>query len=498
MAVIRYYLVIFTSIMATRFKGIYWALLISVICIAATSCRKDKILTTGGELKFSVDTLTFDTVFTSRGSFTTSFKIYNPQSKDIIISSISLENGGNSYFHLNVDGFQGNSVQNIRIAAKDSVYVFATVNIDPNNDKTPFVVTDRLVTTLNGKTSYIPFEAYGQNAHYIIDSVLTGNIQWQNDLPYVIIHNAAIDEGATLTIEKGCRIYVNQDSRLFVLGKLIVNGTKQDSVIFQGNRLDRKYFGYEGYPGEWGGIYFDSRSSGNIMKYAVLKNCGGATTLGQGSFLPAAIQVNPDSTPNLNDPQLILDHTIIENSIGYGLISFGGTIIMLNSLIHTCGAQALALVQGGGYYIANSSFINYGSNKVSHADNPTVIVSNFYAISQTEYVLGHLAAQFDNCIIWGSLNRELACAKRDEAQADITFNHSLIKVDSLEKLAFVNLQNCKINEDPQFANAGTFDFHIGQSSPAANAGGSTLIPITDDLDGRPRGNPPAIGCYEPQ
>src|SRR5690606_16652327 len=133
----------------------------------------------------------------------------------------------------------------------------------------PFVVEDNLVATLNGKSYAIPLMAYGQNAYYIVDSTITGNHTWKTDKPYVIIHNAAVDENSTLSIPAGCRIYVHADSRLIVLGTLKVKGTKQDSVIFQGDRLDRKYFGNEGYPGEWGGIYFTSTSSNNEIDYAI-------------------------------------------------------------------------------------------------------------------------------------------------------------------------------------------------------------------------------------
>ncbi|MCB0696692.1 MAG: hypothetical protein KDC07_04975, partial [Chitinophagaceae bacterium] len=237
--------------------GIYILFLAAVAFMMATGCRKEKFLDTGGELKFSVDTLMFDTVFTSLGSFTASVKIYNPQSQKVNVSNIHLEDKfGNSPFIINVNGHAGDA-ENIEIAAKDSIYVFATVNIDPTSENNPFVVEDNLVATLNGKSYSIPFLAYGQNAYYIVDSTIAGNHTWKTDKPYVIIHNAAVDTNSILTIPAGCRIYVHADSRLYVLGTLKVKGTKEDSVVFQGDRLDRKYFGNEGYPGEWGGIYFN-------------------------------------------------------------------------------------------------------------------------------------------------------------------------------------------------------------------------------------------------
>src|ERR1700744_4979449 len=94
--------------------------LIIALCI---SCRKQKTLSSGGNLLFSTDTLTFDTVFTAEGSFTTGLLIYNPQDETVVLSSVKLQNGTASYFHLNVDGFSGNNITNLKIAPHDSIYV---------------------------------------------------------------------------------------------------------------------------------------------------------------------------------------------------------------------------------------------------------------------------------------------------------------------------------------------------------------------------------------
>src|SRR6185312_3293848 len=125
-------------------------------------------------------------------------KIYNPQNEAITISSVRLQNSALSYFHLNVDGFPGNNATNIRIAAHDSVYVFATVDINPTDANSPFVITDSLVATLNGNNFYVPFTAYGQNAYYLADSVLpAGTTTWLTDKPYVILHSAEVPAGST-------------------------------------------------------------------------------------------------------------------------------------------------------------------------------------------------------------------------------------------------------------------------------------------------------------
>lgn len=472
-----------------RATGTYLLLfLMSLILAANIGCKKDRMLTTGGDLRFSTDTLTFDTVFTTQGSFTTSFKIFNAQNEKITISSVRLEGGAASYFKLNINGIAGPQLTNIEVAPNDSIYVFATVNIDPNNANTPFVVEDKVTATLNGKDFSVPLVAYGQNAYYIYGDTINTKTLFI-DKPYVIVHSALVNPGQTLTIPAGARIYMHADSRLVVEGTLRVLGTKTDSVVFQGDRLDRNYFGYEGYPGEWGGIYFTSRSNNSYIRYAIIKNCGNSAL----GALPAAIQLTPDSIQN-GQPQLWLDHTTIENSIGYGVISFFGTLRMDNCLVHTCGAQALALVQGGNYNINNCTFANYGTNKVSHIDQPTVAVLNYFDINEDEFISDNLNGAMRNCIIWGSLENELFCNAKGTKTYTFTLDHCLIR--SVEPIpAIVTQVSNKLNDDPQFTDPAKFNYHLLSGSPARD-GGTSIPAITDDLDGNLRSGAPDIGCYE--
>jgi hypothetical protein len=460
------------------------------IIIAGTSCKKEQFLSNGGELRFSADTLNFDTVFTTMGSFTLAVKIFNPQNQKINISSVRLENGSNSFFHLNVNGIPGNSVTDQELAANDSIYVFATVKIDPNNDTIPFVVEDRLIATLNGKEYGIPLYAYGQNAYYLRDSVITQSDIWKTDKPYVILHSAAIDKNVTLTIPAGCRIYMHADSRLYVLGTLKAEGTKADSIIFQGDRLDRGYFGNEGYPGEWGGIYFDSSSIDNTMNWCLLQNCGNNADGG----LPFAIEVF--GKPGITQPQLTIRNTIIRNSIGYGIVSFEGNIKAENCLVHDCGAQALAVLQGGTYTFTNCDFINDHPKKVNHATEPTVAVLNYFPISDDQVIKGNLNIDFTNCVIYGSLDNELYCDKVDDASISYNANFKNCLLKNKDGLpSFVSLSASILNQDPLFQESEKWNFRPKEGSPLID-NGTNSVTFNNDLDGIIRSGTFDIGCYE--
>ncbi|MEZ5018058.1 MAG: choice-of-anchor Q domain-containing protein [Flavipsychrobacter sp.] len=478
-----------------RCTPVIYILLFLLASTSMYSCKKEQLLTSGGQVTFSVDTLTFDTVFTSRGNVTASIKIYNPQNQAIKLSSVGLLKGASSYFDINVNGTPGNTVSDVDIAAKDSIYVFATVSIDPTNQNTPFLVTDELVANLNGREYKLPLRAFGQNAHYIVDSVLKTQT-WLTDKPYVIFRNALVEEGNTLTIPAGCRVYVSANSRLFIEGTLRVNGTKTDSVVFQGDRLDRKYFGNEGYPGEWGGFYFTSKSRNSELRYAILRNCGNSTSLGEGTFTPAAIQVNID-TINDNNYQLRMYNTIIENSIGYGLLAFSSTVYAENCLINACGAQAFAAFEGGGYDFFNCDFIIYGDNKISHIDNPTVALLNYRDIDNVSYVSGPLRASMTNCIVWGSLENELFTRSKGTGTYDVTLNNCLIRLKETLP-AEVKANNNILNQDPNFTDHKNWNFRLKSGSPAINAGITPPAPvvINRDLDDKARDVQIDIGCYE--
>ena len=467
--------------------------------LMGASCKKTRIQSVGGILKFSVDTLKFDTVFTAAGSYTTGLLIYNPQGEEVVLSSVRLAEGANTYFHLNVDGFPGNSATNIKIPAHDSIYVFATVTINPNNKLTPFLVTDSLIATMNGKDFYVGFTAYGQNAHYIIDSALAVSDNWKTDLPYVIIwtgdtskpHGLQINPGKTLTLPAGCRIYMHQNASVAVFGKLISNGTKTDSVIFQGDRLDRIYFGYMGYPGEWGGIYFDSKSQGNVLTHTIIENCGNGSLTG----VPAAIQIAPDSP--ITATQLTLDRCIIQNSYGYGIYSFNGNLVARNCLVNTTGQEALAIVDGGTVNITNCTFANYGSSAVSHANYGTATILNYYwdGVATDPPIYATLNATLTNCIVYGSLDSEVvfdASTVPTGTTASLVLDHCLLKTGSVWE-SFVDTVGCIFNQDPLFKNTANADFHLTAGSPAINAGDSTGISDSDLEDNPWHGGD--IGCY---
>lgn len=456
----------------------------SIILAQFSSCKKDNFLTEGGRIAFSTDTLYFDTVFTTLGSVTHEFKIFNRNDRPIKISNIRIEQGEQSFFRLNVDGIATKNISEVEIAANDSIYVFAAVTVDPNNDLNPFVIDDKVLINYNGTESQVALQAYGQNAHFIRDSVLQTQT-WINDLPYVIINNALVDTLQTLTIDKGCRIYNRANSKLFVAGKLLCNGTKEDSIIFQGDRLDRSYFGQD-FPGEWNGLHFLSESAESKLEHVIIKN-GGASD--------ASVYVQPPNNAlPANSYMLEMNKCRVENSLGFGVLAFNTVINMNNCLVQNCGQQNFAGVQGGRYRLNFCTFATYGGNGISHINQPVMILLNYFQRSQTEFDYGDLDVELKNCIVYGSLETELSLGNRGTGQYVANFENCIIRrKDPLSNL--VGASNIIYNQDPQFTNRLEWDYTVSDNSPAKGAGQS-IGNISDDLNDQPRGAAPSIGCYE--
>ena len=164
-------------------------------------CYTEQFTTdTTDRLRFSLDTLRFDTVFVTVGSATRSFKVYNDASLPLKIEKISIRSGAFSVFRLNVDGFSAPSkiLKGVEIGAHDSIYVFLEVTIQPDQPLSisPFVISDAIEFETNSNIQTVYLEAWGQNANYIPDryskgslALLSCNLQeetWSDPKPYVI------------------------------------------------------------------------------------------------------------------------------------------------------------------------------------------------------------------------------------------------------------------------------------------------------------------------
>ncbi|MEP6615219.1 MAG: hypothetical protein ABJA57_01505 [Ginsengibacter sp.] len=447
------------------------------------SCRKDSFIkSSDARLQVSADTLSFDTVFTSRGSVTGSLKIYNLNDQKLLISKVKLVGGPSSSFKINVDGVAASEVDHLEIAANDSLYIFVQVNIDPSAVNMPFIIRDSILISYNNNERFIQLQAYGQNANFLKNTKVTGNVTWTNDLPYVILGGLEIDTTASLTIQQGTRIYLHADAPIIVNGSLHTNGTLQNKVIFTGDRLDPDY---RDLPASWPGIYFMPPSKDNTLRFTVVKN---------------AFQGLVAQEPSINsNPKLKVSQCIIDNIYDAGILGIHSAINADNTLITNCGSNII-LGLGGVYQFTHCTVASYSNIFITHK-NPVLQVSN-YALQNNQTFTENLDASFTNCIFWGEggiVEDEVVVAKEGTKPFNVLFDHDLYKVTH-DPNAILN-QVIK-NADPLFDSINVdkqyFDFHFNNNpgSPAVDAGILTLFP--KDLDDTPRVNGllPDLGSYE--
>jgi len=457
-----------------------YACFLFLLSAVAFSCKKDSFITSPqASLSTSADTLFFDTVFATAGSITESFKIFNNNNQKLLLSKVKLAGGSASAFTININGMAAPEADNIAVNANDSLYVFVQVRINPNSDTLPFIIRDSILISYNGNQQFVQLQAYGQNAHFLNAVTLSGQVTWNNTLPYVILGGLLVDSTATLTIQPGTRIYLHATSPFLVDGTLVVNGTRQDSVVFNGDRLDPDY---SNLPASWPGIFFSNRSTNNFLKHAVIKNAYQGLIV-QGNSLNA-------------NAKLTLSQCVLDNIYDAGLLGINTSIKADNCLITNCGSNIL-LELGGNYQFVSCTVASYNNLYIAH-QSPVLQVSN--AASQNGVTLtAPLTALFQNCIFWGdfgTVNDEIAINFQGN-NAPVSFDHVLYKAKDNITNANFDAQSIK-NVAPLFDSVGVisnfYDFHLQPNSPAIHAGVVTAFAL--DLDDQPRGAQPDIGCYQ--
>ena len=449
-----------------------------------SSCQKDTFITSqNAQLSTSIDSLKYDTVFTSIGSITQSFKIINLNNQKLLLNTVKLMNGTSSSFKININGSPVTEINNTEIAANDSIYVFVTAKIDPTLSNMPFIVKDSILISFNGNKRYVQLEAHGQNANFLRNRIIKTNTIWTNKLPYIILGSLQIDTAASLIIEAGCRIFSHANSPFIVDGNLIVNGTKHQPVIFTGDRMDADY---KDLPYSWAGIYFRSSSHNNVLNFTTIKN---------------AFQAVVAEKPSINtNPKLILHQCIIDNASDAGLLCVNSSAQVDNSLITNCGTN-ISLTYGGNYKLTNCTVAGYSNKFITHK-KPVLFLSN--TIVTGNPINADLNAEFRNCIFWGDngiVDNEVVVNKNGNNIYNVIFDHCLYK-SSIDP-SNSTITNCIKNVDPMFDNIditkNLYDFHISGSNAAGVNKGIGGTGFVQDLEGNNRSvGITDIGCYEKQ
>lgn len=442
------------------------------------ACRPDTYR--GGlnvALGYETDTLLFDTVLVQAGSITKRFKVYNPSNQDLLVDRIALGSalaGGSrpSGFRLNINGLAANQAQNLRLAAGDSLYIFAEVTVNPNDSLTPYLVTDSVLFFTGQQVGKVMLTAFGQNARFYRDSII-GTTVWTKDLPIVIYNSILVDSQATLWIQPGTRIFLNAGSSIFVNGTLRAQGTAQEPITMQGDRLDPFY---RDLAGAWNGLHFLRGSLNNYLRHVHLRN--------------GSVGLRVDSLPaSGSQPNLRLESVWVDHFAQAGIYGNTAHIEGDNVLVSNCGLFNFLGDFGGEYRFRHSTFVHLQSEFTRAY--PLMVLSNrnLGTPSRSNNALLSLT----NCLVWGGTDEEFGVDSSGNGSLSYQFQHCILK--SLRGWSGTNL----LYQNPRFKNPGNRNYAIDTLSPAYGAGIdlSTQYPALQfDLLGQSRTATPTLGCLE--
>lgn len=472
---------------------------------ALIGCMQDEDYTTSPNdlLMFSTDTVRFDTIISGSPTNTYTFTVYNRASKAIRIPQVSLEQGGASPFKVNVDGtpLQDGTASDFEISAKDSMIVYLMVNLPEQDSDEPVAAADKLVfTTEAGVQQKIVLTAAGQSVIPLSGQRITENTVFAARRPYRVMDSLVVEEGATLTLSAGTRLYFHPDAELIVYGTLHIAGTLDAPVQLRGDRMGNMFAGqpYDRIPGQWGGVTLKGTSYDNYFAYADIHS---------GKY-----GVRVDSS-DVSRAKLTVENSVIHNTMRHALDIRMANVYVGNSQITNSGGDCVHIRGGdvtlvhctvGRFYVFTGGsgvaldFANYDGD-VRLPLHRLVVANSIVTGYQDDEIMGSQNERFeDDAYAYGFLNCLLRTPRPEEE------NPSLINCywDYADEVTTEEGEDAAVSDKnftPDFdLDALTFSFALSPRSQAVGRADAATTAATypNDRLGRPRGSAPDIGCYQ--
>ena len=317
-------------------KRIFLYLIIYTGVLAA--CSDDDTFTTSRSnlLTFSKDTVKMDTVFSTVGSSTYTFWVYNYSGDGIRLSSVRLKNGNQTGFRVNVDGsyldnLMGSVVTDLEVRKGDSIRVFVELTAAENNQDGPQLVEDYLLFLLeSGVEQKVNLRSYAWDALQVRNLVVSKDTLIESTKPVVVYGDGIrVDSGAVLTL-RNTTLYFHDDAGLAVRGTL-----RTENVVMRGDRLDRMfdYLPYDRVSGQWQGIVFESPSVDNVLTDTEIRNAMTAVRV-DSAALDTMVQ------------RLTMTRCVVHNAKGAGVVSTNSNIGLYYCQLTNTYGDCLAVYGG--------------------------------------------------------------------------------------------------------------------------------------------------------
>jgi hypothetical protein len=483
------------------------ALLLLPLC---SSCDDEIATSIDAQPTFSTDTLKMGTLLAETSSKTFRLMAYNRTSDILRLSSISLREGAESGFRMNVDGMVGTEFTNanlLRIEPHDSLFIFVEATL-PASGRGRQTYEAHIDFACNGAVQSVVLTADCKDVLKLYGVTLTEDQRWERTSEVQVYDSLVIAPGVTLTLEDSVTLYLHDKTDIVVYGTLRALGRDSARVTLRGDRTDNMFdnLPYDNLPSQWGNLYFRSESRGNLLEWTDVRG------MTDGIRVEAAAV---DTT--LSDPRLTFRSCRLKNSDGSLILAHSADMVLENCELSNAAGSLLELY-GGAYDIVHCTLANY--NFAASISKEAVYLSNF---DTTTYTLHPLyRCLFANTLIWSRIERDrysdvypdfLKVAVPDGEFYDpryqirydsifhYRFDHCLLHAQGTDDNDFIQTL---WNVDPKFrlidAANYSYDFRPSAESPIIGAGSTDYTSrCPRDLDGRQRpatGNSPTIGCYE--
>lgn len=478
-------------------KIIIYSLLL-IACVFG-ACQQDRVSSDPSlQLSFSHDTVCFDTVFTKMGSSTRKIMVYNPNKNALNIEQVSMQNG--VYFHINLDGENNRDMlRDITVRGGDSLFLFVRAYIDPQSEDSPVFIEDKIAFKVNGNIQEVTLQAYGQNVERIQGKnglKIYQDLKLSNKKPYVIYDTVAV--AGDLTIEAGTTIYMHEGALIHVYGNMTALGTKEQPIIFRGDRTDMLYDSvpYRMASGQWDGLYLLHDGESAPPTY----------TMNYVDILSGSVGLYAYSESKDKCPQMTLTNSRIHNHSVYGLILQNIDAKVVNCEISNCASYCVYLAGGTHEFTHNTIAAYYGYPYTTLNIHNNIIPEDVAAvyINNLSKNMAKTISSFKNCIITGGRANNVVVATPFPDNYEGKFVGNYLRADSLAgAFAHNNVYACD-SDTMVFKNIyylykkyHYYDFQLDSLSPARGIADSiSAIPYPIDRSGYGRKQRPDAGCYE--
>ena len=442
-------------------------LLLSILA-ALFSCSDNDSFTTSptATLSFSTDSVIMDTIFSTVGSRTYNFWVYNRSRDGLRLTSVRLRQGNQTGFRVNVDGAYldnalGSVVTDLEVRKGDSIRVFVELTAPENRQPEPQIIEDELVFQLeSGVQQRVCLRGWAWDALLLRDLVVSRDSLIESQKPIVIYGGLRVDSAATLTV-RNTTLYFHDQAGIDVYGTLLTDG-----AVLRGDRLDHMfdYLTYDRVSGQWRGVTIHSSSFGNQIIDSEIRNACDGLVCDSAAFLGPDVQ------------RLYMERSIIHNCKGAGLLAYNSYVGLSRCQFTNTLGDCVA-VYGGAAVIDRCTLAQF--YPLSADRGAALRFANYRG--DWSYPLE--ALQMTGCIVTGYADDVVMGEARDGDSTTLFnyyFENSLLRTPAVEDdtVRFVNIhwetrkdsvqgkQHFKLIDEDNLI----YDFHLDSLSTAQGLG----------------------------